>query len=516
MNVIITMAGHSRRFKSAGYTKPKFLIPIDGKPMIEHVVSMFDYTDKFHFVINQEQIRSHPFLPEFLDGLSVDTTLTVLAPHEIGPTYSALQVAGISDDDEVILSYCDFFVDWDYQLFKRTVHGYDGAIPSFKGFHPASFGETYYAYMRVNGDNEMLELREKRSFTSERHNEHASVGIYYFRNWKLFSKYSNQVLDNYKETLPEAYASLHFNHMVEDHLKVKVFQVNNFICWGTPEDLDQYLFWSKYFSHSKNDISQYNQKTSQINLIPMAGKGSRFKDSGYRLSKPMIPVKNKPMVITACESFPSAAKWIFLPRKDDFNKYPIAKALNEFHSNCNVIPIDHETSGQAATCLLAESELNPNSPLFIASCDYETVYSKERWENIIKDETIDGAIWTYRLGNLLAKDPKAFAYCKTNSGSSRISKIVEKDVISNNPGKDPMAVGSFWFRESGDFIYAAKHAIQNDINVKGEHYVANSINILINEGKKFVNFDVDSWVSFGDPFELKVFQYWEEYFINHS
>ncbi len=516
MNIILTLAGHSRRFKEAGFSLPKFLISIDGTPMIEHVVSMFDYEDTFHFVLNEEQINAHPEIPDVLEGITNNSTLTVIEPHDIGPTYSAMQVEGISNEDEVIVSYCDFFVNWNYQLFKRTIHGYDGSVPSFRGFHPASYGNTYYAYMRVNSNNEMLELREKKSFTSERHNEHASVGIYYFANWDLFSKYSRLVLDTYKDTLPEAYVSLHYNHMVKDDLNIKVFPVKNFICWGTPSDLKQYFFWSDYFNHAQNVASKHSLVASQVNLIPMAGKGSRFKDYGYRLGKPMIPVKNKPMVIAACESFPSAFKWIFLPRLDDHNKYPISDALNAFHQNCKVIPVDHDTSGQAATCLLAESELAHNSPLFIASCDYETVYSAERWEEIIKDESIDGAIWTYRLGSFLTKDPKAFGYCETKSDGFTISRIVEKDVISNHPGDDPMALGSFWFRRAEDFIFAAKSAINNNITVNGEHYVANSINILIEHGKRFVIFDVDLWVSFGDPFELQIFQYWEEYFIDHS
>ena len=193
MNIILTLAGHSRRFKEAGFSLPKFLISIDGTPMIEHVVSMFDYEDTFHFVLNEEQIKAHPDIPDVLEGMTSNSTLTVIEPHDIGPTYSALQVEGISNEDEVIVSYCDFFVNWNYQLFKRTIHGYDGAIPSFKGFHPASFGNTYYAYMRLNSNDEMLELREKKSFTSERHNEHASVGIYYFSSWEIFSNYSKQL-----------------------------------------------------------------------------------------------------------------------------------------------------------------------------------------------------------------------------------------------------------------------------------------------------------------------------------
>jgi len=512
LNIILTLAGHSRRFKEAGFSLPKFLISIDGTPMIEHVVSMFDYEDTFHFVLNEEQINAHPDIPDVLESITSNSTLTVIEPHDIGPTYSALQVEGISNEDEVIVSYCDFYVNWNFQLFKRTIHGYDGSVPSFRGFHPASYGNTYYAYMRVNSNNEMLELREKKSFTSERHNEHASVGIYYFANWDLFSKYSRLVLDTYKDTLPEAYVSLHYNHMVKDDLNIKVFPVEKFICWGTPNDLKQYYFWSNYFSHTQNTAPKINNATSQVNLIPMAGKGSRFKDYGYRLGKPMIPVKNKPMVIAACESFPSAHKWIFLPRSEDNNKYPISDALNAFHQNCKVIPVDHDTSGQAATCLLAESELAHNLPLFIASCDYETVYSVERWKEIINDKSIDGAIWTYRLGSFLTKDPKAFAYCETKDDGLIISRVVEKNVISNNPGDDPMALGSFWFRKAEDFIYAAKYAIKNDVNVNGEHYVANTINILLTEGKRFVIFDVDLWVSFGDPFELQVVEYWDEYF----
>ena len=83
--------------------------------------------------------------------------------HELGPVYSALQVNNIDCDEEIIISYCDFIVEWNYSLFLRHIQENDGALVSFKGFHPASFGDTYYAYMKVDGDR-MLELREKKSF----------------------------------------------------------------------------------------------------------------------------------------------------------------------------------------------------------------------------------------------------------------------------------------------------------------------------------------------------------------
>lgn len=512
MHIIITLAGHSRRFKEAGYNKPKFLIDIDGLKMIEHVVKMFDSKDKYYFVINKQQIKNNPGIINELKGITKNVKIVVIEPHEIGPTYSALQVKKIPLEDEVIISYCDLYVSWDYDLFKREIYGYDGAIPSFRGFHPASFGNTYYAYLRVNENNELLELREKASFTQTRHEEFASAGIYYFHEWRLFLKYSEILLKEGFGNLNEAYISLIYNLMINDKLKIKVTEVDKFICWGTPNDVKQYLNWSRYFNKLDQEPNDKKINTKQINLIPMAGKGNRFREFGYRTSKPLIQIDNKPMVELACDSFPKTNNWIFLPRKDDFDNHPISDTLRSFNNNCIIIPVDHETSGQAATCLLAKDKLLPDESLFIASCDYETIYSYSTWGNLVSDKNIDGIIWTYRLENCLAKDPKAFAYCLTDNDNTTIIKIIEKETLSKTPEKDPMVVGNFWFRYAGDFIHAAETAIKLNINVNGEHYIANSINILLEQGKKFVIFDIEQWISFGDPFELQVYEYWSDFF----
>ena len=50
-------------------------------------------------------------------------------------------------------------------------------------------------------------------------------------------------------------------------------------------------------------------------------------------------------------------------------------------------------------------------PLFIASCDHQTIYDRSEWDKIYTDESIDGAVWTFNLKGTLYKDPKAFAYC---------------------------------------------------------------------------------------------------------
>ena len=194
INVIIPMAGHSRRFYEAGYIGPKALLPVGNKIMIEHVINMFDPTlCRYHIIINKKQLDDNSNLINELKELALNVEVIVISAHEIGPVYSILQIKNINKEEEVIISYCDFFVEWDYQSFLKKAESSDGCIVSFKGFHPASFGNTYYAYMRVESGR-MVELKEKQSFTNNRFEEHASAGLYYFKNFELFEKYAKDYL----------------------------------------------------------------------------------------------------------------------------------------------------------------------------------------------------------------------------------------------------------------------------------------------------------------------------------
>lgn len=512
VNVIIPMSGHSRRFHEAGYIGPKALLPVGDKKMIEHVVNMFDPTlCKYYIIVNSEQVSNNSNLTSELEKLALNVEVVVIEPHELGPVHSVLQVKNIDKEEEIVISYCDFFVEWDYQSFIKRAESSDGCIVSFKGFHPASFGDTYYAYMRVESER-MLELREKQSFTSSRFEEHASAGIYYFKTFSIFEKYAQDYLSKDEKVLPEAYVSLLYNKMVDDGLSVSIYEADKFICLGTPDDYEQYWFWYKFFTKTDGNQVENVSNKKRIGVIPMAGKGSRFREYGYRVAKPLINVKGVPMVIRTVQSMPEQDSWVFLTRKDDLDRYPIERTLREFSHDCAIYPIAKHTSGQAATCLLAKESIDNDSELMIASADYEHIYDHKRWLSVVNDLSIDGAIWTYRSGSMILKDPEKFAYCCVLKDGITVSEVVEKKTISNSPNLDPLVVGTFWYRRAGDFIDAAENLIENDITVNGEHYVGTSINYLINKGKRFVIFDIEQWISFGDPFELQVLEYWEEHF----
>ena len=60
-------------------------------------------------------------------------------------------------------------------------------------------------------------------------------------------------------------------------------------------------------------------------VLPMAGKGSRFQEQGYKDSKPFIDVNGKPMIQRVIENlnikFDKNFKFIIICQQDDYEKY---------------------------------------------------------------------------------------------------------------------------------------------------------------------------------------------------
>ena len=248
MNVLITLAGQSKRFYNAGYKKPKFLLPIGSSTVISEVVKKFDDNDTFHFVLTEEQITENHNLKDYIKNLRKNIHLNIIKSHNLGPVYSALQAKSIRDDSSIIISYCDFLIDWDYKKFKREIYGYDGAIVSFKGFHPSSFTGTLYCYLKIK--NKLItELREKKSFTTKPSNEFASTGIYYFKNFGIFKKNGYRALEDKKmvKKYKEIYVSLPYTYLLNEKTNILNFEVERFVSLGTPKDYEEFVHWLNFF-----------------------------------------------------------------------------------------------------------------------------------------------------------------------------------------------------------------------------------------------------------------------------
>lgn len=255
MKVIIPMSGLGSRFIAAGYKDPKPLIKVHGKPIIEWVVNMFSPDDEFVFICRDEHVRDTNIVAE-LKKIKPDAEVFAIENHKRGPVYAVSKIFDKIDDREpVLISYCDYYMRWDYQDFKKSVlkPEIDGSVPCYSGFHPNLLPKNnFYAGCRVDADNFLLEIREKFSFAEDKTKGLHSPGVYFFKDGKTLKKYFQMALDEDLSLNSEYYVSLVYQLMLRDNLKIYVHNKVDYFCqWGTPEDLRDYEFWLEQVKNFK-------------------------------------------------------------------------------------------------------------------------------------------------------------------------------------------------------------------------------------------------------------------------
>jgi NDP-sugar pyrophosphorylase family protein len=511
VQIIIPMSGFGERFRKAGYNTPKPLIEVDGKPIIQYIVEMFSKEDDFIFVCNKDHLLKPEYkMQQILESITTDSQIIAIEPHKLGPVYAVLQVIEKIDlNKETIVNYADFTCDWDYGDFCKTIleSGCDGAIPCYRDFHPHTIWSNYYAYVRE--DNlKINDIQEKKPFTHSPRDEFASSGTYYFKTGDLMRYYFERCITDNLMVSGEYYASMAFKPMIQDGLNIQVYKLNHFMQWGVPSDLEEYVYWSNIFRSILHENSPPQHKGYL--MLPMVGMGSRFLREGYKLAKPLLPVSGKPMAVQALMDLPQTEYQNFILRKDING---IDKLKNSLQSNfpCSKFTIlDHMTDGQASSCVEGSSEIDINEPVTIAACDNGMLYSSSNFELLMRNDDVDVIVWTAKGYPGAIRSPEMYGWVDINKFGV-INKISVKKPLSN-PLNDSIVVGTFTFKKLDYFLKSVERMKDREALVNGEYYVDTAINDAVALGLRCVVFEIDYYICWGTPNDLRTFEYWQSCF----
>ena len=232
MNVLIPMAGAGSRFVSAGYTFPKPLIEVDGKPMIQVVVENLNVDAHYIFIVQKEHYEKYN-MKQLLNLIAPGCDIVQVDGLTEGAACTTLLAKQLIDNDEpLLMANSDQFVEWNSNecLYAFTADAIDGGIVTFTSKHPK------WSFAKVGDDGLVSEVAEKNPISDT-----ATVGIYYWKKGSDYVKYAEQMIDKDIRTNNEFYTCPVFNEAIGDGKKIRVKNIEKMWGIGTPEDLNYFL-----------------------------------------------------------------------------------------------------------------------------------------------------------------------------------------------------------------------------------------------------------------------------------
>ena len=517
MQIVIPMSGFGERFRRAGYSIPKPLISVEGKPIIAHVIDMFPGEADFHFICNADALENPSFqMRETLENYCPTGRIHSIPSHKLGPVHAVQMIQdSLKADDPVIVNYCDFTCYWDWKDFKATVDraDIDGCIPAYKGFHPHSLGQTNYAYLRLS-DNEVIDIQEKQPFTENRMEEFASSGTYYFSSARLMTDAFSYVREKSLSVNGEFYVSLAFKYLLSQKMTVVPYGLQHFMQWGTPEDVFEYNYWSSVFRQLITERNASSTDREGALIIPAAGRGQRFRDEGYTDSKPMIEVSSREMIIRAVDDLPPASQKIFILRKDLEDIARVRDVLNATYDEPTIVILSGETGGQAETVRNALDEI-PNevalggSTITIGACDSGFIYNDEDFRDLIDSGSADVIVWVKTGYPNADRFPSMYGWVDVQDG---VVKGVSVKKSLKDTRTDPIITGTFTFRNQRVLVSLLDRLLARGGVVNGEYYLDSCIEDALMLGLSVQTFEVEEFLCWGTPNDLKTFHYWQSCF----
>ena len=485
-NLIIPLAGYGKRFVNQGYKTLKPFLPVDQhNKMIDLIINNFPKKINKIFIVRNNLEKKYL---DFLKKIK-NSKIYFIKPHNYGPLYTLQSIKHkIVNMKKIYVSYCD--INWTWKKNNKIDNNYNYVF-CFKGYHPFTEDNNNYAFCKTNKSN-IIQIKEKESFTNKWQKEPLSVGLFYYRNGKDLIESANEVVNNDIKVNNEYFPSLSFNYIKKKKIKL----IKNFSHIGKPDYFEIYKKWRYFFLNKKIFLKNIkNLIFADEIIIPAAGLNKRFTSINIKILKFLIKLdENKTPMIEFINKYLRSKKKIILIT---------LKKQKNLNKKFNIIPLVDKTKGQADTVFKILPTILPNKSLFINSCDTFSLFNIKKF-NLLKKNS---DIIVFVTKNYETDSQTADGSWVKVTKNDKIEKVFLKSKKVKNSFR---LTGNFYFKNKEIFVKCYNKSknklINNEIYIDGLIYYANKMNLKVSA---LID---DVYINMGTPKLLKEFNYWNKYF----
>lgn len=217
-------------------------------------------------------------------------------------------------------------------------------------------------------------------------------------------------------------------------------------------------------------------------VLPMAGYGSRLRPHTWSKPKPLVSVAGKPVLAHLMDSFQALGPLEEAVLIVGYLGDQIREFIAEQYPGLNArFVVQEQLKGQSHAIGLAREGLQ--GPTMIAFVD--TLIDAD-----FSGLGGEGAIWAKRVD-----DPRRFGVVVAGE-DGRVQRLVEKP---QEPVSDLAVVGFYYFPKGEDLIAAIDRQMESGEMLKGEYFLADAINLMLEGGLRMRAEAVSAWHDSGTP-----------------
>lgn len=218
-------------------------------------------------------------------------------------------------------------------------------------------------------------------------------------------------------------------------------------------------------------------------IIPLAGFGTRLRPHTYTKPKPLINVAGKAVLGHILDKLTTLDidEIVFVV---GYLGEQIKTYVDENYDFKAQYVEQKELLGQAHAIHLAKDLVSgPTIILFV-----DTLFEADLQQ--LQQEELDGVIYVKEV-----EDPRRFGVTVVNE-AGHITNFIEKpDSMENNLA----IIGLYYVKEAQRLMDAIQLLLDRDIKTKGEYYLADALQLMIDEGATFRPETVELWLDCGKP-----------------